>query len=146
MKRILKIIAKILLIILGLGILWILFVNLVLQDNSHPYYGGGYAPDGESCDYGYKKATKSCCDDDDYSCEMCDEDGIYCDTEDVIQGFDDIDNIPTLYPNGDYDCADFSTWEEAQKVFIRDNGKKDDPYLLDEDRDGVACEEMKKNN
>lgn len=35
-------------------------------------YLGGYAPDGSFCDYGYNYLTKSCCDDDDYSCEVRD--------------------------------------------------------------------------
>jgi len=37
----------------------------------------------------------------------------------------------------DYDCSDFSTQESAQEVYDRSPG---DPYRLDPDRDGVACE------
>ena len=36
-------------------------------------YKGGYAPDGTFCDYGYDPKSKSCCNDDDYSCEVRDK-------------------------------------------------------------------------
>lgn len=105
-------------------------------------YKGGYAPDGSYCDEGYKRATKTCCDDDDYSCEECDLYGIYCNAKDSFQDFSDIDQFPPRYPNGDYNCTDFSTWEESQKVFIRDGGPTKDPYGLDKNKDGVACESL----
>ena len=38
-----------------------------------------------------------------------------------------------------YDCADFSTQEEAQAAL---NGDPSDPYGLDADSDGIACEEL----
>jgi hypothetical protein len=37
----------------------------------------------------------------------------------------------------DYDCADFATQEEAQKQLL-----PGDPYNLDGDGDGIACEEL----
>jgi Excalibur calcium-binding domain len=37
----------------------------------------------------------------------------------------------------DYDCADFSTQEEAQEYLL-----PGDPYNLDGDDDGVACEDL----
>jgi hypothetical protein len=39
----------------------------------------------------------------------------------------------------DYDCADFSTQEEAQEVYEEDYS---DPNYLDGDDDGVACEAL----
>jgi micrococcal nuclease len=38
---------------------------------------------------------------------------------------------------GDYDCSDFSTRSQAQRQLL-----PDDPYRLDSDGDGVACEEL----
>lgn len=40
----------------------------------------------------------------------------------------------------DYNCSDFKTWAEAQVIL--DNNKSD-PYLLDKDKDGIACEELR---
>ena len=39
---------------------------------SNQPYKGGYAPDGTYCDFGFNPRTSSCCDDDDYSCEVRD--------------------------------------------------------------------------
>jgi hypothetical protein len=39
-----------------------------------------------------------------------------------------------------YDCDDFSSGAEAQEVFLRDGGPAYDPYDLDRDGDGFACE------
>ena len=36
----------------------------------------------------------------------------------------------------DYDCADFATQEEAQEYLL-----PGDPYGLDADNDGIACEQ-----
>jgi len=41
--------------------------------------------------------------------------------------------------NGELDCADFATQEEAQAEYDRDTS---DPYGLDADSDGIACEEL----
>ena len=42
------------------------------------------------------------------------------------------------YPaEGDYDCSDFSTRSQAQRQLL-----PDDPYRLDSDGDGQACEEL----
>ena len=38
---------------------------------------------------------------------------------------------------GDYGCADFRTQEEAQSYLT-----PGDPYVLDPDGDGLACEEL----
>lgn len=40
----------------------------------------------------------------------------------------------------DYDCSDFSTQQEAQKVF--EAAGPGDPYNLDGDGDGIACESL----
>jgi micrococcal nuclease len=49
---------------------------------------------------------------------------------------------PALQPNPvrDYNCRDFKTQAEAQKVFDAYQG---DPFKLDRDRDGIACEKLK---
>jgi hypothetical protein len=39
-----------------------------------------------------------------------------------------------------YDCRDFSTQHEAQSIFWKCGGRKNDVHRLDEDRDGWACE------
>lgn len=44
--------------------------------------------------------------------------------------------------NNKYDCADFDTHAEAQKVFERDGGPSYDPHHLDRDADGIACETL----
>ncbi len=41
----------------------------------------------------------------------------------------------------DYDCPDFSTWESAQ-AFYEASGYSD-PYRLDADNDGIACEALR---
>lgn len=46
---------------------------------------------------------------------------------------------PAAPANGDYDCADFATQAQAQQVL---NAHPGDPYGLDRDRDGVACEAL----
>jgi hypothetical protein len=43
----------------------------------------------------------------------------------------------TASPTGDYGCADFRTQEEAQSYLT-----PGDPYVLDPDGDGLACEEL----
>jgi hypothetical protein len=43
----------------------------------------------------------------------------------------------TASPAGDYSCADFRTQEEAQTYLT-----PGDPYVLDPDGDGLACEEL----
>lgn len=130
----------IIIFLIAVGILVLLY-SVSFQENS---YNGGFSPNGEYCDYGYKNATKSCCDEDDYSCELCDENGIYCDTDDIVQDFQDIDFVEDKTGVGDYDCSDFASWEIAQKVFIREGGPNNDQYSLDEDGDGIACEYLRK--
>lgn len=45
----------------------------------------------------------------------------------------------------DKDCSDFDTREEAQKFFKKHGGsKKNDPFNLDSDHDGKACETLPK--
>lgn len=45
-----------------------------------------------------------------------------------------------LSTEGDYDCKDFTTQEEAQRMLDLFPG---DPYGLDKNSDGVACESLK---
>jgi len=40
----------------------------------------------------------------------------------------------------DYNCSDFYDWEDAQDTYERAGGPLIDPYDLDRDSDGVACE------
>jgi micrococcal nuclease len=43
-------------------------------------------------------------------------------------------------PPRDYDCKDFKTQAEAQRLFDAYPG---DPFRLDRDRDGIACESFR---
>jgi hypothetical protein len=52
---------------------------------------------------------------------------------------DSPDDPPETPPSGDVDCSDFDTQEEAQAFFEMYPG---DPYGLDSDGDGVACESL----
>ena len=58
---------------------------------------------------------------------------------DTVSGTDsdssDIE-IPPLPPDGDYDCGDFETQEQAQYVLENESG---DPHRLDGDGNGIAC-------
>jgi hypothetical protein len=47
-------------------------------------------------------------------------------------------NLPNCI-NSDCNCSDFSTQAEAQKVLEAFPG---DPYGLDRDKDGIACETL----
>jgi hypothetical protein len=44
----------------------------------------------------------------------------------------------------DYNCSDFSTHQQAQDFFINSGGPSRDPYRLDGDKDGIACENLYK--
>lgn len=43
--------------------------------------------------------------------------------------------------NDDYDCVDFDSREDAQAFYEELGGPLYDPYNLDDDQDGLACEE-----
>lgn len=43
----------------------------------------------------------------------------------------------------DYNCSDFSSREQAMKVFVGAGGPNVDTYRLDGDRDGIPCENLK---
>lgn len=43
----------------------------------------------------------------------------------------------------DYNCVDFATKAQAQAFFIKSGGPTSDPYDLDRDKDGKACETLK---
>jgi micrococcal nuclease len=51
-----------------------------------------------------------------------------------------VSDRPSQRPAGDYDCKDFRSQPDAQAMFDRYVG---DPFGLDRDRDGVACESLK---
>jgi hypothetical protein len=42
----------------------------------------------------------------------------------------------------DYDCSDFATQAQAQSFFLSHGGPSSDPYGLDADHDGIACESL----
>jgi micrococcal nuclease len=53
-------------------------------------------------------------------------------------------STPLPKPTGeDPDCADFVTWADAQQFFLQQGGPAADPYRLDADRDGVACNSLR---
>jgi hypothetical protein len=45
-------------------------------------------------------------------------------------------------PSGDVNCSDFATHDEAQRFFLKCGGPSKDPYGLDTDHDGIACENL----
>ena len=45
---------------------------------------------------------------------------------------------PALFQ--DRDCRDFKTQAEAQAFYVTEGGPAEDPHMLDDDRDGRACE------
>lgn len=51
--------------------------------------------------------------------------------------------LAKISAKGNYNCADFSSQSDAQKIFIKAGGPKLDSYDLDRDRDGKACEKLK---
>jgi hypothetical protein len=57
--------------------------------------------------------------------------------------------VPTSTPfrrapltGGDVDCNDFETHRQAQTFYEDAGGPDRDPYRLDRDRDGIACEAL----
>lgn len=48
-------------------------------------------------------------------------------------------SVPPLPSDGNYDCANFKTRAQAQKVLRQDPG---DPHYLDGDGDGIPCEDL----
>jgi hypothetical protein len=45
----------------------------------------------------------------------------------------------------DYDCTDFDNRRDAQVFYEESGGPSYDPYNLDDDEDGIACEEWAKS-
>jgi len=43
---------------------------------------------------------------------------------------------------GDRNCSDFRTWREAQEFYLA--AGPSDPHRLDADKDGIACESLKR--
>lgn len=52
------------------------------------------------------------------------------------------DGTDTLQPNVDRDCVDFPCQELAQEFFEAQGGPAQDPYQLDANRNGRACESL----
>jgi 4-amino-4-deoxy-L-arabinose transferase-like glycosyltransferase len=107
------------------------FFLLVLFPPQQTYYGGSKnLITGEWCDFGFNPGTKDCCDEDDYTCEVC-------------SGY-----------NKNYSCGDFleynknlyNTAQEASQDIYEMcssyNPKDKDVFNLDLDEDGVACESL----
>jgi hypothetical protein len=46
------------------------------------------------------------------------------------------------YMGRDYDCSDFNSWKQAQR-FFKHHHPRQDPYRLDADHDGIACESLR---
>lgn len=55
----------------------------------------------------------------------------------TIKGYNDM-----IWEKSDYDCSDFDNEYFAQTFFEYTNGVNIDWYELDENRDGVACEDL----
>ena len=53
------------------------------------------------------------------------------------------DGDPDAVPFADRDCADFSSWAEAQAFYEEAGGPASDPHSLDPDGDAVACERLR---
>jgi hypothetical protein len=66
----------------------------------------------------------------------------------VILGAGAAASIGFLFASGeharavDYDCSDFATQAQAQSFFLSHGGPSSDPYGLDADHDGIACESL----
>src|SRR5581483_12468774 len=43
---------------------------------------------------------------------------------------------------GSVNCSGFATWAEAQAFFLAHGGPTQDPFGLDGDHDGIACESL----
>lgn len=51
--------------------------------------------------------------------------------------------LQDLQATGDVDCKDFATRSAAQSFFLGHGGPRSDPYGLDADHDGLACESLR---
>ena len=49
-------------------------------------------------------------------------------------------SLSNAFSQNDFNCGDFSTQGEAQTFFENQGGPEQDPYRLDSDGDGIACE------
>lgn len=53
------------------------------------------------------------------------------------------DRIFGLYQvKTEYNCSDFKSQKVAQEFFINNGGPEKDPYKLDKNKDGIACETL----
>jgi hypothetical protein len=113
---------KILGLLIGAFVILTLVMIIIQISSTGEYYHGSENPITEEwCDYGYHIKDEQCCQDDDYSCEMC--------------------------TWKDYDCSDFKTQSEALiyydtcKNFLKN---EKDFHNLDRDGDGMVCETLPK--
>ena len=60
----------------------------------------------------------------------------------VQNRFDVIDNNYSECSSNTYNCDDFKTYADAQRVFELCGGVDNDVHLLDRDGDGKACETL----
>lgn len=122
MKISIKTVLKVLGCILGSFIILItliLFFDRPLSNYGDRAVGNENQTTGARCDYGFNIYNQTCCDEDDYSCEVC-----------------------TKNYNG---CNDFFDQKEAQSIYnecLNYNPTNNDIYNLDVDNDGVACENL----
>ena len=49
-------------------------------------------------------------------------------------------------PVVDRNCADFSTWQEAQDFYEAQGGPQSDPHELDDNGDGIVCEDLREES
>lgn len=115
-------------LIMGAVMLWFISFGF-FYDLTH-YPGSKNFNTGQWCDYGYNPKEKECCDESDYTCEVC-------------SGYAQ-----------DYSCDSFSDFnanlydsqhEAAQELYemcSNYNPDKKDVFNLDRDGDGVACESL----
>jgi Excalibur calcium-binding domain len=58
-----------------------------------------------------------------------------------IAGALSLSSFGAVAQSRDFDCSDFHSHKQAQKFFKKHHPKQD-PYGLDADNDGVACESL----
>ena len=52
------------------------------------------------------------------------------------------DDSQTICSSNAYNCESFTTWSDAQNVYMKCGGIDNDVHHLDGDGDGVACESL----
>ncbi len=65
--------------------------------------------------------------------------------DDIVSGVYGETEPPPAWDNDntiDYNCSDFSSGAEAQRVYEENGGVNNDIFGLDSDGDGIACESL----